>query len=196
MAFATGEIASSCAVKQRLGRGELSQLARCIEASLRALAAGRRIYLFGNGGSAADAQHIAAEMVGRYRRHRTALPVVALTTNTSVLTAIGNDYAFEDVFTRQVEALVRQGDVVIGITTSGRSPNVVRALRRARQLGGVTVALCGAYTRLLRPVADIILSVPSEDPQRVQEAHTLLGHIYCGLIEQCLFPQPASDRRN
>lgn len=186
LAFAAREVAASCQVKQRLGHAELASLTDWIEASLRALAAGRRIYLFGNGGSAADAQHIAAELIGRFRRHRAPLSGVALTTDTSVLTAVSNDYGFENVFLRQVEGLVRRGDIVVGITTSGRSPNVIRALRRARQLGGITVALCGDYTRALRPVADFLVPVPARDTQRIQEVHALLGHIYCDLIEQHL----------
>ncbi|MFQ5925852.1 MAG: SIS domain-containing protein [Terriglobia bacterium] len=187
LAFATREVAASCAVKQRLGRRELAELARLVKASVRALAAGRRIYLFGNGGSAADAQHIAAELVGRFRQHRLPLPAVALTTDTSVLTTVSNDYGFENVFVRQVEALVARGDIVIGITTSGRSANVIQGLRRARSLGGVTGALAGAYTRRLRPVTDFLLAVPSHDTQRIQEVHALVGHIYCDLIEQNLF---------
>lgn len=187
LAFAVDEIAASCAVKQRVGQRELTALIGCVEASLAALAAGRRIYLFGNGGSAADAQHIAAELVGRFRRHRAALPALALTTNASVLTAVSNDYGFAEVFVRQVDAWVGRGDVVIGLTTSGRSPNVVRALARARQRGAITVAFCGAYTRRLRPVARILVAVPSRDTQRIQEVHGLWGHIYCDLIEQHYF---------
>lgn len=184
VAFARREVASSCAVKEQLGRQELAALVGVVEAAVRALAAGRRIYLFGNGGSAADAQHIASELIGRFRRHRRALPAVALTTDTSALTAISNDYGFAEVFVRQVEGLVRAGDVVIGITTSGRSENVLRGLARARRLGAVTVAFCGAYTARLRRSADHLVAVPSRDTQRIQEVHALFGHIFCDLIEQ------------
>lgn len=189
MKFAAEEVAASCAVKQRLGKKELRQIVACAEASVRALAAGRRIYLFGNGGSAADASHIAAELVGRFRRQRVPLGGMALTTDTSILTAVGNDYGFEDIFVRQVEALARRGDVAVGITTSGRSENVLRALRRARELGCVTLAFCGAYTRRLAAVTDALVAVPSTDTQRIQEVHALIGHIYCDLIEQTLFPR-------
>jgi len=193
--FARREVAASCNVKQQLGETELGALADWARASLRALAAGRRIYLFGNGGSAADAQHIAAELVGHFRRPRVALPAVALTTDTSVLTSVGNDYGFEEIFLRQIEALAHPGDVVVGITTSGRSPNVLRALARARTLGCVTVALCGAYTRELRRVSRHLVAVPSRDTQRIQEVHALLGHIFCDLIEQQLFPSASRNRK-
>ncbi len=193
--FARREVAASCAVKQQLGESELGALADWVRATLRALASGRRLYLFGNGGSAADAQHIAAELVGRFRRPRAALPAVALTTDTSVLTSVGNDYGFEEIFLRQIEALARPGDVAVGITTSGRSPNVVRALARARTLGCVTVALCGAHTRALRRVARHLVAVPSRDTQRIQEAHALLGHIFCELVEQQLSPAASRNRK-
>jgi len=190
ISFAAAERAESCRVKQRLGPAQFTPLAEFVRASLQALRAGRRIYLFGNGGSAADAQHIAAELLGRFRRHRAALPVLALTTNTSVLTAVSNDYGFAEVFARQVQGLVGADDVVVGITTSGRSVNVLRGLRYARKAGAVTVVLCGAYTRQLRSVTDILIAVPARDTQRIQEAHSLLGHIYCDLIEQHLFSRP------
>jgi D-sedoheptulose 7-phosphate isomerase len=193
--FARREAAASCTVKQQLGETELGALADWARASLRALAAGRRIYLFGNGGSAADAQHIAAELVGHFRRPRAALPALALTTDTSVLTSVGNDYGFEEIFLRQIEALARPGDVAVGITTSGRSPNVLRALARARTLGCVTVALCGAYTRELRRVARHLVAVPSRDTQRIQEAHALLGDIFCDLVEQQLFPSASRKQK-
>ncbi|MFQ5817765.1 MAG: SIS domain-containing protein [Terriglobia bacterium] len=188
--FAAREVAASCEVKHRLGQRALVELARLVEASVHALRAGRRIYLLGNGGSAADAQHIAAELLGHFRRQRTALSALALTTDTSVLTAVSNDYGFEKVFVRQVEGLVGRGDLVIGITTSGRSTNVIQALRRTRELGGVTAALAGAYTRRLHPVTDFLFAVPSHDSKRIQEVHALVGHIYCDLIEQYLFGRP------
>ncbi|MFQ5695722.1 MAG: SIS domain-containing protein, partial [Terriglobia bacterium] len=140
-----------------------------------------------NGGSAAEAQHSAAELQGRLRRARAALPAQALTTNTSVLTAVGNDYGFAEVFARQVEGLVEPGDIVVGITTSGASANVLRGLRAARKRGAHTVALTGSSTRKIKPLADLLLDVPSRDTQRIQEVHSTLGHIYCDLIERHLF---------
>ncbi|MGH9803750.1 MAG: D-sedoheptulose-7-phosphate isomerase [Candidatus Acidiferrales bacterium] len=186
--LAAAQVAESARLKQRLcrpeGSGLLEGVAAWAERTLEALAAGRRIYFFGNGGSAADAQHLAAELQGRLRRERRALPALALTTNSSVVTAVANDYSFADVFARQVEALVGRGDVVVGITTSGASVNVLRGLRAARRRGALTVALTGAHTQKIRALADVLLNVPSRDTQRVQEVHILLGHIFCDLIER------------
>ncbi len=151
-----------------------------------ALKRGNKILLFGNGGSAADAQHIAAEIVGRYRRERRGLPAVALTTDTSILTAVGNDYGFERIFERQIEALCREGDVVIGITTSGNSENVVRALRLARNLGAVTVAFTGGSGGRVVEVAQYSFVVPSSETPRIQECHITLGHVLCEVIEEML----------
>ena len=141
--------------------------------------AGGRLYTFGNGGSAADAQHLAAELVGRYRRDRRPLPAVALSVDPSVVTCIANDYAYEDVFARQVEALVRPGDVVAGFTTSGRSPNVVRGLAAARRSGATTVLFTGGEgaTGAAAAEADIALVVPSTTTARIQEMHLLLLHV-------------------
>lgn len=185
--FAGAQLAESCRVKQQISRALLARLAEFARLTLEALAGGHRVYLFGNGGSAADAQHIAAELQGRLRRARAALPALALTTNTSVLTALGNDYSFADIFARQVEGLVEPGDIVVGITTSGASANVLRGLQVARRRGARTVALTGAKTRQIKPLADLLLDVPSRDTQRIQEAHITLGHIYCDLIERHLF---------
>jgi D-sedoheptulose 7-phosphate isomerase len=149
----------------------------------RAITAGNKILWCGNGGSAADAQHLAAELVGRFRRERRALPSIALTTDTSVLTAIGNDYGYAGVFRRQVEALCAPGDVVVGISTSGNSENVCAALEAARELKGVTIAFAGAGGGKMASLADITLCVPSKDTARIQEAHILCGHILCDWIE-------------
>jgi D-sedoheptulose 7-phosphate isomerase len=185
--FAGAQLAESCRVKQRISRPLLTRLADFVRVTLDALAAGHRVYFFGNGGSAADAQHIAAELQGRLRRSRPSLAALALTTNTSILTAVGNDYGFADIFSRQVEGLVVTGDVVVGITTSGGSANVLRGLRAAREQGAHTVALTGASTKKIKPLADILLNAPSRDTQRIQEVHITLGHIYCDLIERHLF---------
>jgi D-sedoheptulose 7-phosphate isomerase len=148
-----------------------------------ALAGGGHLLLFGNGGSAADAQHFAAELVGRYRGERRPLPAVALTTDSSALTGIGNDYGFSAVFARQVTALSRAGDVVVGITTSGNSENVVRGLAAARQQGAVTVALTGAGGGRAAAAAEHALVVPSAVTARIQEMHTLIIHLLCEQID-------------
>ncbi len=148
-----------------------------------ALLNGNKVLWCGNGGSAADAQHLAAELVGRFRRDRCPLPSIALTTDTSVLTAIANDYGYDQIFERQIEALCRPGDVVIGISTSGNSPNVCAALRKARELKASTVAMTGWTGGHLAALADICLRAPATDPARIQECHILCGHILCEWIE-------------
>ena len=152
-----------------------------------ALGAGNKLLIMGNGGSAADAQHFAAEIIGRFKLERPALPAIALTTDSSILTAIGNDYGFEAVFSRQVEGLGRPGDVVFGISTSGNSANVLAALAKARELGCRTVALLGRDGGTIKSVADIALIVPSDDTPRIQEGHVTIIHIICDLLEQRLF---------
>lgn len=145
---------------------------------------GNKILLFGNGGSAADAQHIAAEIVGRYKKERKGLPAIALTTDTSILTAVGNDYGFEVIFERQVEALCTPGDVAIGISTSGNSENVLRAIKKAHDLGATTVAFTGRNGGKLAEVAHYAFVVPSYDTPRIQECHITLGHVLCELIDE------------
>ena len=149
-----------------------------------AIRTGGKLLLFGNGGSAADAQHVAAEFVGRFQRERAAMAAVALTTDSSVLTSIGNDYAFDRVFARQVEALGRKGDVAFGITTSGASPNVVAALTAARALGLQTIALTGGDGGPAGRAAAIHVNVPSDDTARVQEVHRTLLHVICDVVER------------
>ena len=149
-----------------------------------AIRAGGKLLLFGNGGSAADAQHVAAEFVGRFQRERAAMAAVALTADSSVLTSIGNDYAFDRVFARQVEALGRKGDVAFGITTSGASPNVVAALTAARALGLQTIALTGGDGGPAGRAAAIHVNVPSDDTARVQEVHRTLLHVICDVVER------------
>lgn len=182
-------IRESMAVKEALLRSdELIALVVDVGRDLaKALSAGGRAFLFGNGGSAADAQHITAELVGRYKLERPALPVVALTVNTSTLTAIGNDYSFEAVFARQLDALGSVGDVAIGISTSGNSRNVVLAVETAKRKGIASVGLTGDSGGRLKGVADRCICVPSEDTARVQEAHILIGHILSEIVEAELF---------
>ena len=148
-----------------------------------ALAGGNKILWCGNGGSAADCQHLAAEIVGRFRRERRGLPSVAMTTDTSILTAVANDYGYEAVFSRQVEALGNPGDVLVGMSTSGNSKNVVKAIEVARELGLTTIAFTGAGGGKLAELADYLFAVPSKDTARIQEAHILAGHMLCDWIE-------------
>ncbi len=164
--------------------GGIRQAARLIADAYRN---GSKLLVMGNGGSAADAQHLAAEMVGRFRLERKGLPAVALTTDSSILTAVGNDYGFDTVFRRQVEALAMPGDVVFGISTSGSSENVAAALGLARELGCVTVGLLGRDGGPIREMVDLDLTVPGMDTPRIQEGHITIIHILCELVEQDLF---------
>jgi D-sedoheptulose 7-phosphate isomerase len=182
-------IQESIKVKQTLLEDEhlLGQIAEVIEEFVAALSHGHKILLFGNGGSAADAQHIAAEFVGRFQMERAPLPALALTVNTSALTGIGNDYAYENVFSRQIEALGSAGDVAVGFSTSGKSPNVLKALAAAKAKGLVTVALTGKFGSMMQEVSRYCLCVPSDQTPRIQESHILIGHIISQLTELELF---------
>ena len=149
-----------------------------------ALRNGKKILICGNGGSAADAQHIAAELIGYYESQRRSWPAIALTTDTSALTAVSNDLGFEHVFARQVAGLAQPGDVLIGISTSGKSKNVLRALEQARESGCKTIALTGASTEALGALCDVIVAVPATRTARVQEAHITIGHLWCEMVDQ------------
>lgn len=162
-------------------------VARAAHLLIAALRGGHTIYVCGNGGSAAQAQHIAGELVGRFRKDRPALACVALSTDTSVLTAVANDYAFDAVFERQVDALVRQGDVLWALTTSGSSPNVVKAAARARRRGAKVIGMTGPGGKLLE-LCDVALAVPADSSPAIQEGHLALLHILCDLVEQAMFP--------
>jgi D-sedoheptulose 7-phosphate isomerase len=164
-------------------------IARVSEILLDALKSGNKLLLFGNGGSAADAQHIAAEFVGRFAFDRPALPALALSVNTSCVTSIGNDYGFEQVFSRQLEALARPGDVAIGFSTSGNSPNVLNGISTAKKIGLYTIAFTGTPGGKLKQAADLdhCLCAPSGETPRIQECHILIGHIVSELVEQELF---------
>jgi D-sedoheptulose 7-phosphate isomerase len=150
---------------------------------------GGKVFFFGNGGSAADAQHISAELVGKYQEKRKGLPSIALTTNTSVLTAIGNDFSYDFVFERQVESMVSRDDVVVGISTSGNSPNVINGIVAAKKIGANTIGLTGEKGGKLADIADITLKVPSQNTQRIQECHIMVGHIICDIVEGNLDPK-------
>ena len=156
-----------------------------------AIRRGNKVLFCGNGGSAADSQHLAAELVGRLSINRPGMAAMALTVDTSALTAIGNDFGFEQVFARQVEALGRPGDLLIGISTSGRSRNVLAALRTARLMGIGTAAMTGSTRGPIVDFADVWLAVPEQETQKIQEGHIVMGHAFCGLIEAELYGQPA-----
>ena len=175
---------AAAAAHERMA-GDVTAVVKAAEAIAAALKSGRTVLVFGNGGSAADAQHFAAELVGRYEKDRKAWPAVALTTDTSALTAIGNDYGFDRVFARQIEALGRQGDVAIGISTSGKSPNVLRALEAANARGLVTIALTGRGGEA-GTMATLHVRVDEERTARVQEVHATLLHAICELVESDL----------
>ena len=188
-ALIKSSIQESMRVKQALLEDPhlLGQIDEVVNEFVTALRSGHKILLFGNGGSAADAQHIAAEFVGRFQMERAPLPALALTVNTSALTGIGNDYAYDNVFSRQVEALGVAGDVAVGISTSGKSPNVLKALAAAKAKGLVTVAMTGRFGAMMQDVSRYCLCVPSNQTPRIQESHILIGHIISQLTEMELF---------
>jgi len=173
-------------VKLLLAESGAEEIGRIAQAIIRALRAGRRVVLFGNGGSAADAQHIACELEGRFTRERRPWPVLALTTNTSTLTAIGNDFGFAETFARLVRAHVGKGDVAIGLSTSGNSPNVIEGLKAARARGAVTVAMTGLQGGKAARIAKLVFHAPSQSTPRIQECHITAGHIICELAELAL----------
>ncbi|MBW2056552.1 MAG: D-sedoheptulose 7-phosphate isomerase [Deltaproteobacteria bacterium] len=177
-------------IKERFVRESLVPLTAVIRAIAQALEAGNKILLFGNGGSAADAQHIAAEFVNRISMERPPLPAVSLVTDASVLTSISNDYSFAEVFAKQIKALGRSGDIAMGISTSGNSLNVVRAFEAAREIGLVTVALTGNNGGAIAEMVDYALIVPSDKTPRIQEAHITVGHVICEMVEHLLFRLP------
>lgn len=161
------------------------------EACIDSLRNGCKILLAGNGGSAADAQHIAGEFVSRFAFDRPGLPAIALTTDTSIITAIGNDYGYENLFARQVQAHGNKGDVFLGYSTSGKSPNILRAFEEARGKGLVCIGMTGSQDGPMLELCDYLLRVPSEDTPKIQEGHLVLGHIICGLVENAIFKAPA-----
>jgi len=163
--------------------GDILEAAKTIAEAFKA---GKKVLLFGNGGSAADAQHIAAEFMNRFQIERPPLPAIALTTDTSILTSISNDYSFDDVFSKQIKALGKKGDIAFGISTSGSSQNVLKALRVAKRLGLITIVLVGDGGKAVS-LADIALCIPSKATPRIQEAHMVIGHILCDLTDTLLF---------
>jgi len=178
------QLAESASVKQSFSDGLIERIGQFAEKCASALHAGGKIVFFGNGGSAADAQHLAAELVVRLRADRPGLAALALTTNPSVLTAAGNDYGFENIFSRQIESLVAPQDVLVALSTSGTSQNIVNGVEAGRARGAYVVGFTGETGGKLADRVDLLLNVPSQDPQRIQEAHITIGHIACALIEQ------------
>lgn len=185
--MAVESIRRSIEAKDALCRDGTPTILAMAELLVEAFRSRHRLFLFGNGGSAADAQHLAAEFVNRFRMERPALPAVALTVDTSALTSIANDFHFEDVFVRQLEALGQAGDVAMGISTSGKSINVVKALRWARQHGLLTLGLAGAAESEMDIYCDINLKVSADSTARIQECHITAGHVLCEIVEEMLF---------
>ncbi|MGQ0792505.1 MAG: D-sedoheptulose 7-phosphate isomerase [Deltaproteobacteria bacterium] len=178
------KLRESAEIKLKLAKESLQEIADAAELIQKCLRAGGKVLIFGNGGSASDSQHIAAELVNRYQKERKALAALALTTDASILTSISNDSGFENVFSRQIEALGKKGDVAWGISTSGRSPNVVKALEAAKQGGMKTLALTGGDGGKLKKIADLSIIIPSSSTARIQEAHITIAHILCEIIEE------------
>ena len=181
------QLEDSARIKETMAENLVDIIADAARMIIKAYKNGHKVILIGNGGSAADAQHIAAELVGRLNTERDALPAIAMTTNTSIITAVTNDYGYDTVFSRQLEALAVDGDVLIAISTSGNSPKIIKALDTARAMGVTTIGLTGKKGRAVKDNADLTIMVPSDDTQRIQEAHITIGHIICSLVEKELF---------
>ena len=180
----------SIRVKDTFINENLSKMVNVIEALTAALKAGNKILLFGNGGSAADAQHIAAEFVNRFVIERPPLPAIALTTDTSVITSIGNDYDFSEIFSKQIRAIGQAGDVAWGISTSGSSPNIIKAMEAAKKIGMITIGMTGKDGGEIAKMVDYSLNVSSNSTPRVQEVHITVGHVICEMIDYKLFQKP------
>jgi D-sedoheptulose 7-phosphate isomerase len=190
--YIAGQIAETQRVMSAMmgDDGLLSRLADASQACIDAFARGNKVLLAGNGGSAADAQHIAGEFVSRFAFDRPGLSAIALTTDTSILTAIGNDYGYERLFARQVQAHGVKGDVFIAYSTSGKSPNIIAALEEARDRGLICIGMTGNRGGSMKDLCDYCLDVPSADTPKIQEGHAVLGHILCGLVERAIFKAP------
>lgn len=180
------EIKDSIAVREKLLQSHLEIIEKASEAVTECLKKGNKVLFFGNGGSASDSQHLAAELVGRYEKERRGYPAIALTTDTSILTAVGNDYGYDAVFERQIEALGQKGDVAFGISTSGNSKNVSRAVKKAKEMGIYTIGLLGRSGGELKSLVDLPIVVPSEKTARIQECHIMIGHIICERADEAL----------
>ena len=192
--YAIGHIQSSIKLKQAIlsDQALLHRILEAVKMCVGALQQGNKIILAGNGGSAGDAQHIAAELVGRYNYHRPGLPALSLTTDTSTLTSISNDYGYDQVFGRQLQAQGKSGDVFIGISTSGNSVNILQALQQAKQLNISTIGFTGSGGTM-KEICDVCINVPSTETPHIQESHIMIGHILCGMIEEGIFPDQKPD---
>jgi D-sedoheptulose 7-phosphate isomerase len=193
--LASRELEESAAVKREIAQHLSDVIAKAAQVILEAYKVGGKVLLIGNGGSAADAQHIAAELVGRFKLERVGLPAMALTTNTSILTALANDYGYDSVFSRQLEVLASERDVLIAITTSGTSPNILKGVEMAHSKGATVIGLTGKSGGRLKDIADLVIRVPSDDTARIQEAHITIGHIICRLVETRLFNESGGISR-
>ena len=182
----------SLEVKDRFIKNNINLIQRGADMLSTCITSGHKILIFGNGGSAADAQHIAAEFVNRYQIERPPLAALALTTDTSIITSIGNDYHFDEIFSKQIRALGKKDDIAMGISTSGNSKNVIRAINAGRKIGMFTIGLTGRGGELAE-CADLVFTVKSDTTARIQEAHITLGHILCDLVERILFPEKFSN---
>ena len=182
-------ISESIDVKQQILQDKemVKEIENIVEAIIHAFKGGHRIYFCGNGGSAADAQHLAAEFSGRFYKNRIALPAEALHTNTSYLTAVANDYGYDQVYSRLVEGITAKGDVLVGLSTSGNSPNIVEAFKVAREKGVITIAFTGESGGAMKSMSDYLVNVPSKNTPRIQESHIMVGHIICELVEEMIF---------
>lgn len=182
-------ISESIDVKQQVLHNDnlIEEIENIVEAIVQAFKNGHRIYFCGNGGSAADAQHLAAEFSGRFYKNRIALPAEALHTNTSYLTAVANDYGYDQVYSRLVEGITSRGDVLVGLSTSGNSPNIIEAFKVARERGVITIAFTGESGGEMKSMSDYLINVPSKNTPRIQESHIMLGHIICELVEEMMF---------
>jgi len=182
-------VGESLRVKNEFFRVNKDTIARTVETIAHGLRNGHKVLFFGNGGSAADAQHLAAELVGRFGPNRSPLPAISLATDTSVLTAVGNDYGYDKVFARQIEALGQSGDIAIAISTSGNSPSVLAAIDVARSKGLFTIGFTGETGGKMTDRVEVLFRVPSHETPRIQETHVMLGHILCELVDRELFPE-------
>jgi len=182
------QLEESARVKTAFSAELVARIDQLVQKTASAIRNGGKLVLFGNGGSAADAQHLAAELVVRLNADRPGIPAIALTTNTSILTGAANDYGFERIFARQIESLVTAQDVLVALSTSGNSTNVVHGVEAGKKRGAFVAAMTGETGGALSTRVDLLLNVPSRDAQRIQEAHITVGHILCGLVEKALFP--------
>ena len=188
-------VKSSIETKQKFLQDQnlVNTISECVDVIVKAFQEGKKVLFCGNGGSAADAQHLAAEFSGRFYTDRKALPAEALHCNTSYITAVGNDYSYDVIYARLIEGIGQEGDVLIGLSTSGNSKNILRAFETARSKKMITIGFTGATGGQMKPLSDFLINVPSTDTPRIQESHIMAGHIICQLVEEQIFPNPVSN---